>query len=171
MTLAAWLSEHPNSLILQPDSVFKKQYEGLEKYDEGKMEGNLEKHDSLSWKDKSWVVGVSWGLSSVAYDWNDLKSRHVINDQIENIPMVVALESDTASFHAWNRVVAKDTLQFIFDQEAGKLIDTKYKASWDWTGQCLDGPLKGEKLKFIQAYQEYWHSWRTFHPGTREYHP
>jgi hypothetical protein len=169
MTLAAWLSEHPDSFILQPDSVFKKQYEDLEKYDEGKMEGRLEGHDSLSWKDKSWVIGVEWGLSSKAYDWNDLARNYVINDKIENVPLVVALQPDTASFHVWNRIVAKDTLDFIFNAESGKLSDTKYKANWSWSGQCEDGPLKGEKLKFIQAYQEFWHSWKTFHPGTQQF--
>lgn len=169
MSLAAWLSEYPDSFILQPDSLFLKQYEGLEKYDEGKMEGNLEKRDSLSWKDKSWVVGVAMGLSAKAYDWNDFANVHVINDQIENTPIVLALESDTASFHAWNRIVANDTLNFIFNSETQKLYDTKYNASWDWKGQCETGPLKGEKLKYIQAYQEYWHSWRTFHPGSQQF--
>ncbi len=169
MTLGAWLSEHPNSFILQPDSVFKRQYEGLEKYDEGRMEGRLESRDSLSWKDKSWVVGVQWGLSARAYDWNDLAKEHTLNDQIENIQLVVALEPDTASFHVWNRVVANDTLKFVFNQETKKLNDTKYNANWSWSGQCEDGPLKGVRLKYIQAYQEYWHSWRTFHPATSQY--
>lgn len=169
MSLAVWLSEHPDSFVMQPDSAFKKQYEGLQKYDEGKMEGNLEKHDSLSWKDKSWVIGVSMGLSAKAYDWNDLLNVHAINDQIENLPIVVALQNDSASFHVWNRIVKTDTLNFEYDKAIGKILDSKYKATWDWTGKCEDGPLKGEKLQFVQGYQEYWHSWRTFHPGTAQY--
>ncbi len=99
MTLRAWLLRHPESLILQPDPKFKDQYETLAKYDEGKMEGSLEGRDSLSWKDKSWVVGVPMGLFAKAYDWNELIEQRVINDQISGRPIVLAVEADSASFH------------------------------------------------------------------------
>lgn len=170
MTLTAWLELHPDSYILQPDSSFKDSYENLKNYDEGKMEGKLERHDSLSWKDKSWVVGVAQGLSATAYDWNDLLRLRVINDQIENVPIVIALEKDSASFHVWSRIIGKDTLRFTFDEKQNLLLDQKSN-SWNWTGRCNDGALVGSKLNFVQAYQEYWHSWRTFHPQTKKYLP
>jgi len=171
MTLKAWLTQHPDSFVLQPDSSFKEAYAGLEKYDEGKMDGNLERTDSLSWKDKSWVVGVSLGLFAKAYDWNDLKTLRVINDEIEKTPVVVALENDTASFHVWSRIVANDTLQFSYRDSVKTFIDTKTNSVWDWSGRCTEGTLKGTSLKTIQSYQEYWHSWRTFHPNTERYSP
>lgn len=170
MTLAAWLDLHPDSFILQQDSTFKNQYEGLSEYDEGKTKGKLEKHDSLSWKDKSWVVGVAHGLSATAYDWNDLVKQRVINDQIENVPVAIVLEEDLASFHVWNRIVGKDTLRFDFDEKA-KGIRDQNKNVWAWSGECKEGSLGGSKLNFVQAYQEYWHSWRTFHPQTKKYLP
>ncbi|MCX8491330.1 MAG: DUF3179 domain-containing (seleno)protein, partial [Cyclobacteriaceae bacterium] len=105
MTLRAWLLRHPESLVLQADPKFKDQYETLAKYDEGKMEGSLEGRDSLSWKDKSWVVGVPMGLFAKAYDWNELVERRVINDRISGRPVVVAVEADSASFHTWLSVV------------------------------------------------------------------
>ncbi|HLZ15541.1 MAG TPA: DUF3179 domain-containing (seleno)protein, partial [Cyclobacteriaceae bacterium] len=92
MALGVWLMLHPDSFILQPDSSFKQQYTGLDKYDEGKMEGSLERHDTLSWKDKSWVIGVSIGPKARAYDWNDLKKHHVINDRIGDQFIAVVLE-------------------------------------------------------------------------------
>jgi hypothetical protein len=171
MTLKAWLVQHPDSYILQPDSVFKDAYAGLEKYDEGKSEGNLERTDSLSWNDKSWVVGVSLGLFAKAYDWNDLKAHRVINDEIEKTPVVVVLENDTASFHVWSRVVANDTLRFSYRDSLKTFIDTKTHSVWDWRGRCTEGTLKGTSLKTIQSYQEFWHSWRTFHPKTARYLP
>jgi Protein of unknown function (DUF3179) len=72
MRLDAWINQHPNTLVMQPDSLFIEENEGLKNYDEGKSTGELTKPDSLSWKDKSWVVGVPMGLHSKAYDWNDL---------------------------------------------------------------------------------------------------
>ncbi len=171
MTLQAWLSRHPDSYVLQPDSLFKEEYEGLDKYDEGKIEGKLERTDSLSWQDKSWVVGVSLGLFARAYDWNDLKSGRVINDEIEQTPLMVALESDTASFHVWNRIVANDTLRFSYSDSLKTLIDTKTNSVWDWSGRCTQGIMQGASLNVIQSYQEFWHSWRTFHPNTTRYLP
>jgi len=171
MTLQAWLTRHPDSYILQPDSVFRNQYKELEKFDEGKSESNLEKADSLSWKDKSWVVGVSLGLFARAYDWNDLKNVRVINDDIELTPLLVVLENDTASFHVWSSIVANDTLQFSYSDSLKTFIDTKTNSVWDWSGYCTGGALKGTTLKPIQSYQEFWHSWRTFHPNTSQYFP
>jgi hypothetical protein len=169
MTLGVWLMLHPDSYVLQPDSSFKEQYKGLDKYDEGKMEGNLERHDSLSWKDKSWVIGVVAGPDAKAYDWNDLKKLHVINDVIDNNPVAIAIESDTTSFHAWNRIIGKDTLEFSYDDAAKVLIDKKSNSVWSLSGECQNGPQKGARLNHMQAYQEYWHSWRTFHPHTQKF--
>lgn len=169
MTLKSWLDRHPGSLIMQPDSTFKGQYESLKDYDEGTMEGNLEGSDSLSWKEKSWVVGVSHGLFSRAYDWNDLEQARAINDDLEGLPLVVALERDSASFHVWNRIVNRDTLVFAYSDSLDVLIDTRTNSLWDWSGRCTEGLLKGNQLKEIQSYQEFWHSWRTFHPGTTQF--
>ena len=171
MTLQAWLSQHPDSFILQPDSLFKDEYKSLEKFDEGKAKSKLERADSLSWKDKSWVVGVSLGLFAKAYDWNDLKDNRVINDDIEQAPVVVVLANDTASFHVWSRIVASDTLIFSYSDSLKTFIDTNTNSVWDWSGQCKEGTLKGTSLKSIQSYQEFWHSWRTFHPNTSQYFP
>ena len=171
MTLQAWLTRHLDSYILQPDSLFKKEYDGLEKYDEGKMEGRLERRDSLSWNDKSWVIGISHGLFARAYDWNVLQNRRVINDDIEQFPLLIALENDSASFHVWSRIVASDTLEFSFSENYETLIDLNSGSVWDWSGRCTEGIWKGKILTTVQSYQEYWHSWKTFHPNTERYLP
>jgi hypothetical protein len=169
MTLEAWLARHPDSFILQPDSAFLEQYKDLEKFDEGKMSGSLERTDSLSWREKSWVVGVTIGGQSRAYDWNDVKSLRVINDELNGVPLTVVLQDDTASFHVWNRIIKGDTLQFYYNE--GKIRDVKTGSWWDWAGRCIDGYYRDAALQPIQAYQEFWHSWRTFHPATSQYVP
>jgi hypothetical protein len=116
------------------------------------------------------VVGVPMGLYARAYDWQDLKKHKVINDVIEGTPVVVTLESDTASFHVWNRIVNnKDTLQFAFSDSLKVIVDTKTKSIWDGTGKCVQGSFKDAMLAPVQSYQEFWHSWRTFHPQTTQY--
>ena len=169
MRLESWIKQHPNTLILQPDTLFKEEYEALENFDEGKSKGKLTKPDSLSWKEKSWVVGVSLGLNARAYDWMDLKEHHVMNDELAAIPLVVALENDTASFHVWNRIAGVDTLTFLYSDSVKAMMDTKTRSLWDWSGRCEQGSLKGMQLKTVQSYQEFWHSWRTFHPQTSQF--
>jgi len=169
MTLGVWLIEHPDSYIMQPDVLFLNQYKGLENYDEGKMEGNLERHDSLSWKDKSWVIGVALGKESKTYDWNELKKMHLINDELNAQPIAVVLEKDTASFHVFSCIVEKDTLLFSYNDSTKTLIDKKSNSIWNLSGQCVEGTMKDKKLAMIQSYQEYWHSWKTFHPNTEKY--
>lgn len=43
MRLGAWISKYPNTLIMQPDAVFVKQYKGLEGFDEGTINSGLKK--------------------------------------------------------------------------------------------------------------------------------
>jgi hypothetical protein len=117
------------------------------------------------------VVGVSLGLFARAYDWNDLKKKRVINDEIEKTPLVVVLENDTASFHVWSRIVANDTLVFAYSDSLKTFTDTKTNSKWEWNGRCLEGSWQGASLNTIQSYQEYWHSWKTFHPNTSQYFP
>jgi len=168
MSLQAWMDRYPNTLVMQPDPAFKDRYESLEKYDEGKMEGKLEGRDSLSWKDKSWVVGVPMGLFAKAYDWNQLVKDRVINDRIKGLPVMLALESDSVSFHSWVPVVGKDTLRFSYSDSLKILVDQN-QSHWNWKGECVDGTMKGTKLETVQSYQEFWHSWKTFHPNTEIY--
>lgn len=169
MTLAAWKSNHPETKVLQPDSLFLSAYESLKDYDEGKMKGRLEGKDSVSWGDKSWVVGLQIDQQPRAYDWIELEKTRVINDAINATPVLVVIEPDSATFHAFSRIVDTDTLEFTLTNNAQGLTDTKTNSIWNWSGACQEGPLAGKKLSPLRAYQEYWHSWRTFHPQTTQY--
>ncbi len=106
LTLGQWLALHPNSTILQPDTIFKKSYDGLADYDRGTIKGGLEKRDSASWKPKSWVIGVRTGdKASKAYDWNTLAGSGLIQDTVGAVPVVLLLGEDSMSYrvgtHGW----------------------------------------------------------------------
>lgn len=169
LTLAAWLRQYPDSYIMQPDTSFKKEYKDLADYDKGTIKGGLEKRDSLSWKPKSWVVGVKHNYSAKAYDWNELVKKKIIQDSIAGLSIVLALEKDTASFHVYDRRVNGAVLSFQKDNNNDVLIDQNTNSTWNMDGVCIAGPLKGEKLMAVQSYQEFWHSWRTFHRNTSRY--
>jgi len=167
MRLSGWLRQHPNSLIMQPDPAFLKQYASLNGFDMGTINSGLERRDSGSWHFKSWVIGIAHGKSSKAYDWNDILSKKIINDSLPGLPLVITIEPDNASFHVWNRSVNGQSL--IFQTDSGGLKDSNTGSTWNYDGISTGGPLQGQHLKNIQASQEFWHSWRTFHPNTQSY--
>ena len=125
----------------------------------------MTRRDSLSWQRKSWVVGIVQNRSAKAYDWNGLLRTKVVNDVIGDNPIVLSISTDSASFYAWNRKLDGQVLTF--DRLAdGTLQDRETKSVWNKLGVSTAGPSVGKRLQPVQAYQEFWHSWQTFHPST-----
>jgi Protein of unknown function (DUF3179) len=170
LTLAAWLREYPDSKILQPDTIFKKDYDDLAGFDNGTIKSSLEKRDSASWKMKSWVIGVAIPGYAKAYDWNDLVNKKIIEDSLPNLPLLILLEKDTASFHVWSRNLNGQTLHFT-KKDNDQLQDINTQSLWNNDGVCISGALTGQRLRSVQASQEFWHSWQNFHPETKRYLP
>lgn len=162
-TVESWLQRYPHSLILQPDTIYNKQYKSLKNFDRGNTKDELEKRDSASWKFKSWVIGVSTGGKSKAYDWNMLVDNKIIQDSLPGVPLLITLEKDTATFHVLNRMVGNVPLSFTVQQDYS-LVDQQTNSRWNGAGVCIEGALAGFKLTPLQASQEFWHSWKTFHP-------
>lgn len=156
-SLAQWLQLNPKTLVMQEDPSFKDIYDTTFKYERGKSEGKLTRTDSLSWKDKSWVVGIKSGNERKAYDWNKLKKERIIQDKIGENYILLVLADDDKSFFAFERPNANA----LFSLKGDTLVldNHRYKIN----GEGIDEALS---LKPLQAYQEFWHSWRTFNPKT-----
>ncbi len=168
MTLREWAAEHPNTRVLQADSTFAEEFESMKRYDRGLSKGKLTRRDSASWQPKSWVIGVEWAGFAKAYDWNQLQSKRILNDVVGGEPVVLAMASDSASFGVWSRRVGVQTLNFQYANR--QLTDAETKSVWTWRGKCVSGPLLGRQLAAMpKAYQEFWHSWRSFHPKTERF--
>ena len=144
-----WLALHPNSLIMQPDFNFKTKYDSTAKYESGKSKSDLTRTDSLSWKDKSWVVGIELGKDSKAFDWLRLKRERVINNQVGNQPVLVVLAADNKSFFAFERPTKE--AHFLIKNDTLSIDNKRFMLN----GNSVD---KSSSLKPIKAYQEFWHS-------------
>ena len=129
----------------------------------------LEKRDSASWKMKSWVVGIKTNGLEKVYDWNELLKNNFIEDTIGRQPVLLVLENDTSSFHAFSRVMNGQTLSFSLDKTLSQLTDTNTHSIWNLNGYCISGSFKDNQLEMLAAYQEFWHSWKQFHPNTTQY--
>jgi len=161
VTVRKLFEQYPNALVMQPDKEFLTEYDTLGKFEYGRSKSELTGTDSLSWQRKSWVVGVELGGQSKAYDWNEIVEKRIINDEIDDTPIVLALAKDGHSFSAFKR--PSDTVIFIIHNDT--LISEGMR--FDFLGMELEGSLL--PLKKLNAYQEFWHSWETFHPMTGKY--
>lgn len=168
-SLASWAKANPSTKVMQFDPAFTNDYEDLADFDKGTIQSSLEKRDSASWKFKSWVLGIASENSAKAYDWNELLELKIIQDSIPDLPILLLLEKDSVSFHAFNRMLGTHSMKFDWNIEKEQLRDLLTGSLWNLKGECIQGPLAGTQLERIQAYQEFWHSWLSFHPFTEKY--
>jgi hypothetical protein len=162
VTLRTWFEMHASAVVMQQDDGAKDDIDPEGKYERGQSTGELTRTDPASWQDKSWVLGVDFGFASKAYDWNRLKRERVINDEFAGKAIVLALALDGRSYAGFERP-AKAQLFTI----KGDVI-SEGSTLYDFDGRNLAAPE--ERLKALSAHQEFWHSWRTFHPDTLRDH-
>lgn len=158
-SLKTWLDLYPGSYIMQPDPDFVFGYDSTFKYESGKSKSKLTGTDSLSWKEKSWVVGVKDGPNAKAYDWNMLKEKRLIQDKVGQDSMLVLLANDDRSFFVFRKPVGAG-VEFFNDTIK---VDGK---NFRLDGRGIDTTAQ---LQRVLASQEFWHSWKTFYPNTERY--
>lgn len=159
-SLADWIKLYPTTKIMQADPAYLKSYDTTLHYESGNSKKKLTGTDSLSWNRKSWVVGIVMGKTSKAYDWNRLVKERVIYDLIDNKPIMLVIGKNNQSFFAFERNTAEE--KFALQQDSLSGPSHQYLLN----GRSVDSAAN---LKPIPAYQEFWHSWKTFHPATLQY--
>lgn len=157
--LSQWLALYPESDIMQGDPAFNRYYPADYRYEDGSSRNALTGTDSLSWKDKSWVVGIRIGNTARAYDWNRLRASRFITDTSLPTPVLLVLTSDDQSFFAFE-IPRGQPVSFRNDTI---LIGSR---PYNLKGEARDTAYR---LKPVPAYQEFWHSWQTFNPSTTLY--
>ncbi len=170
VTLSSWVQQYPNTVIMQPDPKFVNQYAQLKNYDITVPAANTDPARNKSFLPNSWVVGILLGDSSKVFLWNELTLEKVINTKVDNQSIVIALEKDGYSFHAWKSAVADSSLTFQVNNE-GILTDKETGSVWNWKGECTSGIFDGKKLVPIPAYQTYYHSWERFYSSNYKQAP
>lgn len=168
MTWSEWSALHPRSTVMEPDPGFAAEYADLEGYEEGTRPGELTGRDDGSWNEKSWVVGVVAGGAERAFDWNELVEKRLLNDRVGDLPVVVTLAADGVTFRAFDarHPTSGTPLVLVPGDTADQFRDPATGSRWSAAGLALDGPDAGRRLAPLRAFQEFWHSWRTFHPQT-----
>jgi hypothetical protein len=160
VTLRQWLVLHPASRVMQGDPAFSAEYAQDYAFERGSSRGRLTGTDPRSWEEKSWVVGLRVGEATRAYDWNQLLREGAINDTLGGRPVVLAVAGDSASFYAFVRPGAD--VRFAVDGDSLRAAGRAF---------AFNGKGPSGALDPLVASQEFWHSWRTFNPGTSRFEP
>ena len=151
-SLKQWQLLYPNTTIMQRDLASLKKYDTTFNYETGKRKSRLTGTDSLSWLNKSWVVGVKINGERKAFDWNELKQKRILESNLGNVKAFVVLANDDKSFFA-----------FVNDSETSPVLigDTILlnKKKFKLNGSGIDTVYT---MTPLYAYQEFWHSWQYF---------
>jgi hypothetical protein len=130
------------------------------------------------------VLTVDSNEEAVAYPYETLREKNVINDTVGGDDIVVFWAEGTASALdtgdisegrevgaavTYSRLLAGQTLTFHFSDE--KIRDEQTNSEWNILGQAILGELKGNQLTPVVSINHFWFSWAAFRPGTRIYQP
>ncbi|MBI3961413.1 MAG: DUF3179 domain-containing protein [Deinococcus sp.] len=129
---------------------------------------------------KERVVAVEIGDQAIAYPFNLVSERGVINDVFNNQPLVIFFVSGTTSAldarsiagsrdvgatGVFDPTVAGQPLIFTKNDQ-GQIVDQQTGSVWSITGQALSGPLAGQALTPIMHTNIFWFAWAAFRPET-----
>lgn len=160
LSLKKWFELYPNGRVMQPDPNFLMTYDKTLKFEQGKSQNKLTRTDQKAWSDKSWIVGIRVGDAYKAYDWNGLKKKGIIHDTINKKSIILIVSSNGKDFAAFER-----SKNQIFSLQNNTI--TSGPINYNFSGKSLNSA--SIQLKSIPVYQEFWHSWSTFHPTTLQY--
>jgi hypothetical protein len=149
MTARKWFELHPDAVVMQPEEESADHYRAAR-----------ETVTSEAWQDQSWVVGVELAGATKAYDWGRLKEERVINDELGDTPIVVALAADGQSFAVFERPSRAQR----FSLQADDML-VSGRNTWNFSGS--DRVASGKRLAGVKSSRESWQCWREFHPDTQ----
>jgi hypothetical protein len=117
---------------------------------------------------KAPVLGLCVGEVCRAYPLALLQEKGTINDEVNDVPLLIAYDARRDIADVFRREHAGQTLTFrceIDDADVYRLIDQETGSQWELTGRAIAGPLQGGQLgSHTHFSRAMWFSWANFHP-------
>lgn len=119
------------------------------------------------------MLGLDVNGASEAFPLAELRKLQVIQVQLGGEPVLVVHQPDSDTTTAFTARAGGRELHFaaLTSKGAIKLSDRETRSRWTPYGECIQGRLKGTKLKPLILEPEYWFAWSEFHPDTTIYRP
>jgi hypothetical protein len=186
-TIIAWnefKTAHPDGMVLSRETGFNRSYGSnpYVGYDDVNSSPFLFRGPATpgALPPMARVLTVDLNGEAVAYPYDVLAERVVVNDVVGGQPVAVfwqsgvasALDSgsiaqgrDVGSAAAYSPVV--DGRQLTLINQRGRIVDAETGSVWNLLGQAVDGELAGQQLAPVVGINHFWFSWAAFKPETR----
>ena len=163
---SVWKKTYPNTRVLPHD--YPGQRDVYARYYAGGDSGILgRKRDDSRLAAKDVVIGVRVMDAPKAYSLDAVIKDTVVNDSIEDVPLVVFATSDRSA-SVFERTLNGQTLTF--GKVGSTIQDRETGTTWDpVAGGATAGPLAGQHLTPIAQTTSFWFGWFDFFPGTALY--
>ena len=166
MSLQKAFELYPGLLVMQPDEKYLAGYDTDRSFETGKIRTGIERTDSVSWKDKSWVIGIEVDTFAKAYDWIELKKKKIIQDKLGKKSFFIMISENQQDY-----IVAEcgSFMQPEVRNEHDTIVirENDREERYDFSGKSISGNVPG--LPLIPSKQEFLHSWENFHPNSKRY--
>lgn len=162
----AWKKLHPNTLVLSPDTGFRRTY-GQDPYGDYYSSRSvffpIDNEDSRL-HPKAVVYGVESIGAAKAYPDSELAKVIIVNDVVGGTPLLATRDPDSKVVRVLERKIADRVLEF--ELRNGKLFDKQTGSGWTFNGSAVSGTLSGTQLNLVVASPHFWFAWAAFKPGT-----
>jgi hypothetical protein len=120
---------------------------------------------------KDIVLGICWNDQTKAYPFNSMpQDGAVINDRVDDLEVLVIFDAASKTAIPYRRRLNGQVSTFYEVEPTGPLPvefrDVETGTRWNMLGQAIAGPLRGESLEQIPAYNSMWFAWAAYWPET-----
>ena len=168
ITWGDWKELHPDTLVLTTNTGHLRSYATDpygNYYTEPRIMFPVEYSDDRM-HPKEIIIGVEVENVYKAYKQNDIETESIINDSVNDEPLLlVSLFSENS--RVFERTVNDKVLDFQYVEN--KIIDLQTKSEWSYDGTAVSGHYFGTQLERIPTSPGFWFEWFAFHPDTLVY--
>ena len=168
ITWGDWKTLHTDTLVLTTETGHIRSY-ATDPYGNYYTEPRIlfpVEHSDDRMHPKEIILGFNQGNIYKAYKQSDIESNTILNDSIDNNPvLLVSLFSQNS--RAFERTLDDKVLDFEYIKN--KIIDTHTNSEWNYDGLSISGEYEGRQLERLPIEPGFWFEWVAFHPETLVY--
>lgn len=187
-TWAGWRSLHPETTVVSFETGFRRNYD-VYPYGSYDQIGNEQLLFPQSFIDrrlpmKETVLGIVHEGLARAYSMSRMAAvapRLAVNDVVNGLPILVAFDAGSSMaipfdrrLMSADRTEVRETLELDVVEGGGTpflLKDRQTGSIWSLTGEAVEGPFQGERLRQIETYSAFWFAWAAFNRDTEIHDP
>ena len=170
---ATWVELHPDTKVLDKKGLLNVDpYQGYYARESAGIIWETVEDNRLPIKE--FVIGIEVAGMARAYPFRQLNTDPIINDTLQDKPVLVIFDAGSAAGVVFERVVDGQVLTFQMAERDGDgplvMVDKETGSRWvALTGEAVEGPLAGSRLARLPSHYAFWFAWKDFHPGTEVY--